>query len=116
MAIAESGRPASAEEIQVENPEHVSTGIAWVEVDGERSAEKSIVLRDDGTRHVVRVSMGVRVVVVSHLVLLEPGGGPHPPGAIGPRERTVGPAPRQPYHDGCRCPYQPYIDAPVTLP
>jgi cyclic beta-1,2-glucan synthetase len=46
-------------EIQVENPDHVSTGVAWVEIDGERSAERSLLLRDDGARHVVRVSMGV---------------------------------------------------------
>jgi cellobiose phosphorylase len=45
-------------EIAVENPEHVSTGVARVEVDGTLRAEKTISLEDDGGRHAVRVCMG----------------------------------------------------------
>jgi cyclic beta-1,2-glucan synthetase len=45
-------------EIAVENPEKAEYGVAWVEVDGERLAGRSIPLRDDGARHAVKVRMG----------------------------------------------------------
>ncbi len=47
-------------EITVENPERISTGVAWVEIDGESAAEKTIPIEDDGARHTVRVCMGTR--------------------------------------------------------
>jgi len=45
-------------EITVENPERVSTGVAWVGIDGERAPENTLALEDDGARHTVRVCMG----------------------------------------------------------
>jgi cyclic beta-1,2-glucan synthetase len=47
-------------EIIVENPQHVSSGVEVVELDGQAVPEKTIALRDDGKRHAVRVRMGAK--------------------------------------------------------
>jgi cyclic beta-1,2-glucan synthetase len=47
-------------DITVENPERVSRGVAWVELDGERLPELRIPLRDDGDRHGIRVRLGIK--------------------------------------------------------
>ena len=45
-------------EIQVENPEGIEHGVAWVEVDGERLADGTIPLHRDLVKHRVLVRMG----------------------------------------------------------
>ena len=47
--------------ITVENPEHVTSGVVRVEVDGAVAAAKSVALRDDGRAHEVRVVLGGKV-------------------------------------------------------
>jgi cyclic beta-1,2-glucan synthetase len=47
-------------EVQVENPDGVSRGVAWIELDGRRQSETSIALLDDGSSHAVRVRLGPR--------------------------------------------------------
>src|SRR5262249_4545798 len=49
---------SSLYEILVENPEHVSTGVVVVELDGTPMASLSIPLVDDGNTHKVRVQLG----------------------------------------------------------
>jgi cyclic beta-1,2-glucan synthetase len=44
--------------IVVENPERVSRGLLWVELDGGRLATQYLLLRDDGASHEVRVRLG----------------------------------------------------------
>ncbi|HET7189375.1 MAG TPA: protein ndvB, partial [Gemmatimonadaceae bacterium] len=44
--------------ITVVNPEHVSTGVKLVEIDGVACSDGEIDLRDDGASHTVRVTMG----------------------------------------------------------
>lgn len=46
-------------EIFVENPEGVTRGVAFIELDGNRQADDKIVLQDDGVVHQVRVVLGV---------------------------------------------------------
>jgi cyclic beta-1,2-glucan synthetase len=45
-------------EIQVENPEHVERGIAWVEMDGRRIGDGVIPLGRDLVKHRIVVRMG----------------------------------------------------------
>jgi cellobiose phosphorylase len=45
-------------EIHVDNPDHVVSGIAAIELDGQPLAEPLIALIDDGNPHVVRVRLG----------------------------------------------------------
>jgi cyclic beta-1,2-glucan synthetase len=44
--------------IVVENPDAVSSGVLWVDVDGERMPENVISLHDDGATHAVIVRLG----------------------------------------------------------
>ncbi|NOS87372.1 MAG: hypothetical protein HOP34_02315 [Methylococcaceae bacterium] len=46
-------------QIFVENPEGVTRGVAFIELDGIRLADDKIVLQDDGVVHQVRVVLGV---------------------------------------------------------
>jgi cyclic beta-1,2-glucan synthetase len=48
---------SSAYHCRVENPHHVAQGVAEIWLDGARSSESSIPLRDDGAEHHVRVVM-----------------------------------------------------------
>ena len=50
----------STYEIQFENPHHVSKGIQWMELDGQRveTADATVDLKDDGKNHIVKVMMG----------------------------------------------------------
>ena len=45
-------------DIVVENPDHVSHGVAWIELDGVRQAEAVVDLRDDEARHSIVVKLG----------------------------------------------------------
>lgn len=45
-------------EVHVENPDHTSQGVMWIEVDGQRGHGQTIVLKDDGGSHVVVVRLG----------------------------------------------------------
>ncbi|MBI4493013.1 MAG: DUF3131 domain-containing protein, partial [Chloroflexi bacterium] len=47
-------------EIRVENPDHVSRDVVWVEVDGQRQSGQAIALEDDGGSHAVVVRLGPR--------------------------------------------------------
>lgn len=44
--------------IVVENPERVSRGVLWVELDGRRLPTQYLLLRDDDASHKVRVRLG----------------------------------------------------------
>ncbi|HLC05979.1 MAG TPA: hypothetical protein VJK02_23330, partial [Anaerolineales bacterium] len=48
----------SVYEIRVENPEGVSRGVAWVEIDGRRLEDRAIPLDTAPVKHRVRVRMG----------------------------------------------------------
>jgi cyclic beta-1,2-glucan synthetase len=48
----------SSYDIVVENPEKVSRGLLWVELDEERLTTQCLLLRDDDARHSVRVRLG----------------------------------------------------------
>ena len=45
--------------IAVENVDHVSHGVAWLELDGRRLAEPELLLQDDGATHQVTVRLGL---------------------------------------------------------
>jgi len=45
-------------EVRVENPDHVTRGAAWVEIDGERQSGPVVRLQDDGGSHTVIVRLG----------------------------------------------------------
>jgi cellobiose phosphorylase len=47
-------------EIEVMNPDHLQSGVAWIELDGKRLEEPVIVLDPEPVKHVVRVRMGVQ--------------------------------------------------------
>jgi cyclic beta-1,2-glucan synthetase len=44
--------------IQVENPDHIQRGIAWLELDGQRLEEQFVRLDPEPVKHIVRVRMG----------------------------------------------------------
>jgi cyclic beta-1,2-glucan synthetase len=44
--------------VSVENPDRVESGVAWVEMDGQRLATHAVPLRDDGQSHRITVRMG----------------------------------------------------------
>ena len=44
--------------IQVENPDHVQRGIAWLELDGRRLDDRSVLLDPEPVKHIVQVRMG----------------------------------------------------------
>jgi len=50
--------------IHVLNPEGVSGGVAWVEIDGERQSTNAIPLVDDGASHAITVCMGPPIDIV----------------------------------------------------
>ena len=49
-------------DIQVANPDRVSTGVARAELDGVRVNHLAIPLVDDGATHTVRITLGRRGV------------------------------------------------------
>ena len=48
---------SSSYEVVVENPDRVSTGVGWVELDGERIEGAEVRLEDDGSAHSIRVRL-----------------------------------------------------------
>ena len=44
--------------IEVQNPDHIQQGVAWLELDGQRLEEKFITLDPEPVKHIVRVLMG----------------------------------------------------------
>ncbi|TFG49090.1 MAG: hypothetical protein E4H33_02980, partial [Anaerolineales bacterium] len=47
--------------IEVQNPDHLQQGVAWLELDGQRLEEKFITLDPEPVKHMLRVLMGKRL-------------------------------------------------------
>jgi cellobiose phosphorylase len=45
-------------EIEIQNPDHIQKGIAWVELNGRRLEENYIPLESEPVKHIVQVRMG----------------------------------------------------------
>jgi cyclic beta-1,2-glucan synthetase len=58
-------------EIEIENPDHFSRGVAVVEVDETAVADNVIILRDDHSTHRVRVRLGTAAVAVQDFASVE---------------------------------------------
>ncbi len=59
-------------EIQVENPEGVTSGVAWVEMNGRRLDELEIPLENHSVKHKVRVLMGAREEKIQKTPIVSP--------------------------------------------
>jgi cellobiose phosphorylase len=44
--------------IEVQNPDHIQQGVAWLELDGQRLEERFISLDPEPVKHIVQVLMG----------------------------------------------------------
>ena len=58
-------RQSTRYEVRVENPHHVTRGVAWVEVDGTRQSGSVIRLQDGGGSHTITVRLGLQTGRVS---------------------------------------------------
>ncbi len=63
-------------EIDVQNPDHVQKGIAWIELDGRRLKESYLPLDPEHVKHTVRVQMGKVAALPTEEGRFAPDGGP----------------------------------------